>query len=107
MKAMKLVLVAILVAGTMACLATTETKMGNAKKVVHTTLVKALQDTGLKAAMQAQLNPGFLGNDFDFYTATVIYRNVIYKITGTKAEWKAFFAPVHTLPKLAKIRIDG
>ena len=93
MKAMKLAMVAILIASTVDCLANVDGISAKPKKVVNTTLIKALHNPGLVAAMQAQLDPSFLNNNQLVYTAEVTYEGVLYRITGTEIQWKLFFKP--------------
>jgi hypothetical protein len=107
MKALRLAMIAVLLAGTMVCLAgKDDANKPNAKPVIHITLIKAMESPRLVAAIKAQVDPGLFGNDFELYTATVKLSKKIYKITGTRAQWKRFFAPAYLLPKLAKPRID-
>jgi hypothetical protein len=59
---------------------------------VKISLKVALQMPGLVKAMYVQLDPRFLlVADQRIYTVKVKYRNVVYFIWGTKAEWKRFF----------------
>jgi hypothetical protein len=94
MKALKLTMIAALIACTMVALASTDGGMtAKPKKVVNTTFVKAIHTPGLLYAMQTQLNPGFLNNNQLIYTVNVTYDGILYRITGTSAQWKAFFCP--------------
>ena len=93
MKAMKLTMVAILIASTMVCLANADGFKAKPKKVYNITLVKALHVPGLVAAMHDQIDPGFLNNNQLVYTAEVIYNGALYRITGTTIHWKMFFTP--------------
>jgi len=93
MKAMKLAMVAILIACTTVCLASADEIKAKPKKVINTTLVRALHVPGLVAAMHAQLDPGFLNNNQLVYTVDVNYNGVVYRITGTEIQWKLFFSP--------------
>jgi hypothetical protein len=93
MKAMKLAMVAILIASTMVCLANADGFKAKPKKVYNITLVKALHDPGLVAAMKSQLDPGFLKIDQEVYAVEVNYNSTLYRITGTRAQWIFFFKP--------------
>jgi hypothetical protein len=93
MKAMKLAMVAVLIASTMVCLANADGFKAKPKKVYNITLVKALHDPGLVAAMQSQIDPGFLSNNQLVYTVEVTYNGALYRITGTAFHWRMFFTP--------------
>ena len=93
MKAMKLAMVAILIASTVVCMANADGFKAKPKHVYTLSLVKALHQPGLVAAMKAQLDAGFLKLDKEFYTVEVTYNGDLYKITGTRAQWIMFFRP--------------
>jgi hypothetical protein len=100
MKALKLAMVAVLMASV--CLASSDGHKKISNRVVYVSFEKAIQNPGLKAAMQLQLNPGFLVNDQEVYTVSVNYKRITYKITGTKEQWKMFFTPKWHLKKTVK-----
>lgn len=93
MKALKLAMVAILIASTMVCLANADGFKTKPKKVYNITLVKALHIPGLPAAIHAQVDPGFLNNNQLVYTVDVTLDGTVYRITGTEIQWKLFFRP--------------
>lgn len=93
MKAMKLALVAILIASTAVCFANADGFHGKPNKVISCTLAKALTDPGLVAAMHAQLNPDFLNNNQLVYTVNVYYGGNLYRISGSEIQWRLFFNP--------------
>jgi hypothetical protein len=91
MKAMKLAMVAILIASTVVCMANADGFKPKPKKAYTITLIKARHIPGLVAEMRAQLNPGFLLLEQPVYTQDVIYNGALYRITGTRAQWLLFF----------------
>jgi hypothetical protein len=93
MKALKLAMVAILIASTMVCLANADGISSKPKKTCSITLIKALHNPGLVAAMRAQLDPGFLNNSQLVYIAEVTYEGIVYRIRGTEIQWRLFFYP--------------
>jgi hypothetical protein len=104
MKALKLVFVAVLMAGV--CMASADGHKKVSHHVVYVSFEKAIQHPGLLAAMQLQLNPGFMIDDQEFYTVSVNYQRITYKITGSREQWTYFFTPKWTLKKdyTSKIR---
>ena len=54
-------------------------------------LPDAMQIPGLVSAMRAQLTPGILQDDKEFYVAPVRYKHSIVYVGGTYAQWKKFF----------------
>jgi len=54
-------------------------------------LPDAMQIPGLVSAMRAQLTPGILQDDKEFYVAPVRYKHSIVYVGGTYAQWKNFF----------------
>jgi hypothetical protein len=86
-------MVAILIASTTVCLANADGFKKKPNAVYNITLVKALHNPGLVAAMYAQLDPSFLNNNQLVYTVEVTYKGDLYRITGTQIQWKLFFRP--------------
>ena len=93
MKALKLAMVAILISSTVVCLANADGYKPKPKKAVNISLIKARHMPALAAEMKAQLNPGFLLIEQQEYTQQVIYNGILYRVTGTRAQWLAFFGP--------------
>jgi hypothetical protein len=94
MKALKFVLIALLVALTLMSLASAEgfkSKPGS-KKIVNTTFEKAVLNPGLLAAMYEQTDrEEFLQHTQPFYIAEVTFESNIYHIRGTREQWIFFF----------------
>ena len=93
MKALKLAMVAILIASTVVCLANADGIKSKPKHVYNVTLVKALSIPGLPAAMKAQVDFGFLKLEQPTYTVEVELNRDLYRITGTRAQWLMFYKP--------------
>jgi len=94
MKTLKLAMVAVLIACTMVSMASTDNGSKIiAKKVISCTIEKAVSDPGLRLAMHQQLNPSFLKNEQLVYTVSVNYNSTLYRISGTRSQWLAFFNP--------------
>ena len=93
MKTAKLVLIATILVFTTVSISNADGfKVLPISKIVNVTLVQAIQIPGLPAAMVQQLNPAFLGCGCQsYYTQSVSYDGLIFKITGTGPEWTAFF----------------
>ena len=94
MKALKLAMVAILIASTVVCLANADGFTTKPKHVYNVTLVKALSIPGLPAAMKAQVDYGFLKIEKPVYTVEVKLNGDLYRITGTRAQWLAVYKPI-------------
>lgn len=62
-----------------------------APQSITTQLSVALQSVGLVSAMKTQLDPSFLQEHKSFYTVMVKYGKQGVYVTGSAAEWKAFF----------------
>lgn len=93
MKTVKILMIATLLVLTTASITNADGFKEKPKnKTIHVTLVQAIGIPGLAASMFQQLNQGFLGCGCQStYTVTVTFQNVIYIVTGTEREWKAFF----------------
>ena len=104
MKTLKIALIAALVACTMVSLASANVDgfHKQPKKMVGITIERAIQNPGLVIAMYQQLNPGFLGNDQKIYRVNVTYQNTIYRISGTREQWKKFFSSKWKLVEVTK-----
>ena len=104
MKTLKIALIAALVACTMVSLASANVDgfHKQPKKMVGITIERAIQNPGLVIAMYQQLNPGFLGNDQKIYRVNVTYQNTIYRISGTREQWKKFFSSKWKLIEVTK-----
>ncbi len=62
-----------------------------AKKIIHVTLVQAVQNPDLVIAMYQQLDPSFLITNQYSYTKVVLFHNYLVSITGTHEQWVLFF----------------
>jgi hypothetical protein len=95
MKTLKLTLVAMLVAFTLAGLSTSAQSMKekpNFKKVVVISFENAVKDASLVRAMQLQLNRhDFQDSHQNYYVAEILYKNNTYHINGTHEQWQRFF----------------
>ena len=91
MKTLKLALVATLVAFLMASYANADGFTGKPKKVVYTTLTKAIQKHDLAVAMGEKLDPSFLDNYEQLYVVTFEHKWVVYRILGSRQDWLDFF----------------
>lgn len=93
MKTLKFAMAAAILAFAMICYAGEEpTTQAHQKKVVKITLSQAINEPGLVAAMQDQLDPSMLQDEPNgFYVGVVYYNKVVYRIYGTLRGWKAFF----------------
>jgi hypothetical protein len=96
MKTMKLIMVAILLTFTTVSIVNAD---GLKSKPVMTfvrilSFEKAVQNPGLVAAMNQQLNYYMLVSQFGHQTLTarIIYQNINYQITGTIAQWQQFLS---------------
>jgi hypothetical protein len=59
-------------------------------KVIHATLVQALQYPDLLEAMHYQLDPGFMKSDQQLFIGEVVFGNFLFRILGTYDQWRAF-----------------
>jgi hypothetical protein len=67
-------------------------------KVIYLKLSQAMSDPGLLAAMFEQIeSPKFLDGSKLVYVATVTYKGITFKISGTLEEWTLFFKLKGTL----------
>lgn len=95
MKTLKLAMVAVIIAFAMVSVANTDNGSKIvAKKVVHITFEKAVQNPALRLAMHQQLNPSFLKVDKPFYTVSVSLGSTVYRITGSRSQWVSFLKPI-------------
>jgi hypothetical protein len=99
MKALKLAMVAVLIASTVVCLAGIDGIKPKPKKVITMTLLKARHIPDLVATMHAQLDPSFLFKPQKVYTQEVTHKGALYRITGTYDQWRVFFYPNGKYPK--------
>lgn len=94
MKTLRIALVAVVLTCTMVSLARAEdyTTKPRVIGLQVITLEKAMQIPGLAAAIYQQVNLNeILGNHNQVYVATVKYRGVYYKVSGTRDEWLKYF----------------
>lgn len=92
MKTSKILTLATIVAFVMLSFSTTtQVEASHSKTVVNISFADAIQDAGLVVAMYTQLNPGFLNVNQAYYTQSVYYQGVDFRITGTYSQWKTFF----------------
>ena len=101
MKALKFALIAALVACTMVSLASTDGFKEKPKKVVNCTFEKAIHMPGLLVAMYQQLDDEVLGKEQPSYTLEVRLQGTLYRITGSRGQWVAFFSGKYK-PKMEK-----
>jgi hypothetical protein len=94
MKALKLAMVAVLIACTTVCLASTDGIKEKPNHVYNVTLLKALSIPGLADAIMEQVDFGFLKVEAPTYTVEVTLERDLYRITGTRAQWLAFYKPI-------------
>jgi hypothetical protein len=91
MKTLKIAMIATLVAFAMVSMANADGfTVKPANKIVNLTLEQAFGVPGLVAAMYQQLNSSFLEVELPSYTVKVEHAGVIYRITGTRAQWIVF-----------------
>jgi hypothetical protein len=94
MKTIKLVMIATLLTFTAVGIANADGFKSKpiTTRVVNISFEKAVQIPGLVAAMNQQLNVQMLeSHPGKTWTASVIYKNVDYRITGTREQWELFF----------------
>jgi hypothetical protein len=92
MKTLRLVLICAFIATAMVNNANADGFTSKpAKKVINMTLVQAIQNPGIRAAMLQQLDPSFLSNNEQSYIVDVTYQNYIIRIIGTYDQWALFF----------------
>lgn len=112
MKSVKLILVAVLFATAIVNTANADIpRRDAASNIIRLTYMEAIQVPGLVAAMQAQLNGAFLGSPgINTVTLRVKFQNHVYLITGTRAQWNAFFNYNGIIEKprikIVKFRVD-
>ena len=89
MKTVKLVMIATLLTFTAVSIA----NAGSTGKMndINISFEKAIQNPGLVVAMHQQLNGDFLSSDKTVYNVNVVYQNIIFRITGSRAQWEIFF----------------
>lgn len=102
MKTLKFTVIAVLVAFTMASLASPDGFKGKPvpfKKVVNISLEKALGNPGLVAAMYDQVSKEEILNSMSYiFVAEVAYDGNIYRIAGTRPNWLRFIYKKGILP---------
>ena len=59
-------------------------------KVIHSTLVQALEYPELLQAMHYQLDPGFIKSDQQLFIGEVVFGSFLFRILGTYDQWRAF-----------------
>jgi len=91
MKSIKVVLIATIVAFAMVSTSLADGFHAQPKKVLNCTLMKACQCPSLIQAILVQVDKTFLNNNQQYYTVEVICNNIVYRITGTRAQWIWFY----------------
>ncbi len=110
MKTLKLALVATLVAFAMVSVANANGSKDTPvpAKIVNLTLEQATHYPGLVAAMYAQIDKeDFLNNPSLIYVAEVNYNGILFRISGSRAEWIRFFKLQGVPPSSGKIKPAG
>jgi hypothetical protein len=90
----------------MISMANTDGFKANPKKAIHTTFDKAMKDRGLVMAICEQVDPSFLNNIEQLYVVEVKYKNVVYRILGSRQDWLRLFRPWNPIG-LRKARSGG
>lgn len=91
MKNYKLVLVSTIIAFAMVSTSLADGFHLKPKKTVECTLVKACQCPSLIQGILLQVDPSFLNTNQQYYTVRIVCNNIVYKITGTRAQWIWFY----------------
>ncbi len=95
MKTSKFIMIASVLAITMASFSFTSTANAEppviAQKVIDITFEKAMENSGLVTAMHMQLGREFLNTDQQIFVADVSYLGFIFRISGTYGQWHWFF----------------
>jgi hypothetical protein len=92
MKALRIAMIATLVAFALATVANTDgwgTKP--AKKIVNMTFQQAIQMPELVTAMYQQLDKELIKDELPVYTLTVELKNFTVRISGSYEQWNSFF----------------
>ncbi len=74
-------------------------KANPSKHVLNISLNQAVKNPGLVTAMYEQLDSQFLSNNQLVYVKWVVYKNTVYRITGTWNQWNLFFHHRIELPQ--------
>lgn len=93
MKTLKITLIALLMATAMVNQAAPDGIKINPKKAVHTTFDQAMKDRGLVLAIREQVDPSFLNTIEQLYVVEVKYKNVVYRILGSRQDWLRLLRP--------------
>jgi hypothetical protein len=101
MKTLKFALIAALLACTVVSLANSDGFKAKPKKIVNCTFEKAITIPGLLVAMYQQLDDEVLGKEQPSYTLEVVMQGTLYRITGSRSQWVAFFSGKYK-PKMEK-----
>lgn len=92
MKALRIAMMAVLVAVTMVSLANADGfGLKPAKKLVILTFEKAIQIPGMVTVMYQQIDENMMNNCQHTYTAEVEFKGYTCRITGTYDQWTLFF----------------
>jgi len=96
MKTTKVLLITVLMAFAAVTFAQSESPQFLTKKpppVLSTeiSISSAMQNPGLLAAMNAQVDPSILESNARIYTVPIKYRKVVYFVSGTRGQWMKFF----------------
>ena len=93
MKTLRIALIVALIATAMVNQANADGFRTNPKKAVHITLDKAFKDSGLIQALRTQVDASFLNTIEQLYIVEVTYKNVVYRILGSRQDWLKVFRP--------------
>lgn len=104
MKTLKIALIALILASTLAGMANADGFKSKPMKATNITYQEAIKNPGLKTAMKLQLDPGFLNTIEQLYVVEVTYNQVLYHILGSRQSWISFFkGPILKIWKRAMV----
>ena len=91
MKTLRIALIAMVLACTVANLAYADEVKTKPRKVCHINFDKATQVPGLMYAISVKIDPSFLEVLKPLYLVEVQHKGVNYKILGSRQDWVHFF----------------
>jgi hypothetical protein len=96
MKTLALIIIAAFLIPAAGSQASSGKDRANPKKTtVHINILQAMQDPGLTEVIHNQVNSTFLKNhNQQIYSVDIVYKNYIYKVSGTYSQWAWFFSPI-------------
>jgi hypothetical protein len=93
MKKVRFALIAVIVACTMISTVKADGIKSSPRKSVSMTFDRAIKDPGLVATIYDKVDPSFLNRIEQLYIVEVVYKNVVYKILGSRQDWLRLFRP--------------